>query len=67
MARGDAVQICILLQLILGAAVNCECKNDFIADLMQLDEIDQELFQDVFRCSLLGHKCLNADIFYLIF
>ena len=40
-ACGDTSQICVLLQLILGAAVNCERKNDFIAGLMQLDEIDQ--------------------------
>jgi len=40
-ARGNAAHICQLLQLILGAAVNCDHKNDFIAGLMQLDEIDQ--------------------------
>ena len=40
-ARGDSAHICLLLQLILGAAVNCDRKNDFIANLMQLDEIDQ--------------------------
>jgi protein HOOK3 len=40
-SRGAAPQICILLQLILGAAVNCDRKNDFISDLMQLSEIDQ--------------------------
>ena len=40
-ALGDTPQICILLQLILGAAVNCERKNDFIGGLMQLDELDQ--------------------------
>ena len=38
---GDVESICLLLQLILGAAVNCERKNDFIAGLMQLDEVDQ--------------------------
>ena len=41
-ARGNSEHICLLLQLILGAAVNCDHKNDFIAGLMQLDEIDQD-------------------------
>ena len=40
-ARGNSAQVCVLLQLILGAAVNCDHKDVFIAGLLQLAEIDQ--------------------------
>ena len=39
--EGDMESISILVQLILGAAVNCENKNDFIGSLMALDEFVQ--------------------------
>ena len=38
---GEQAHLSVLLQLILGAAVNCENKNDFIAGLMTLDEMVQ--------------------------
>ena len=38
---GEVGGISTLVQLVLGAAVNCENKNDFIGELMALDEFVQ--------------------------
>ncbi|CAG5113383.1 Oidioi.mRNA.OKI2018_I69.chr2.g7494.t1.cds [Oikopleura dioica] len=40
-ATGNIKEIACLIQFILGAAVNCDNKNDFIGSLMTLDEYVQ--------------------------
>ena len=63
-ARGESSSVCLLLQLVLGAAVNCDRKNDFIAGLMQLDEMDQAELMSFIQTILDCGAQQTADVAY---
>ncbi|KAK9889885.1 hypothetical protein WA026_008687 [Henosepilachna vigintioctopunctata] len=46
--RSDIVQLAKLLQLVLGCAINCDTKQDYITNIMQLEEsVQQNIMQAI--------------------
>ena len=55
-------ELCHLLQLVLGCAVNCERKSEYIETIMEMNETTQHMImtaiQEVYRTSSLCFKNL---------
>jgi len=65
-ATGNIKEIACLIQFILGAAVNCDNKNDFIGSLMTLDEYVQGELMAYIQiildsCVPVGEESSNMD------
>ena len=60
-------ELCHLLQLVLGCAVNCERKSEYIETIMEMNETTQHMImtaiQEVYRTSSLLFCFKNLYLF----